>query len=648
MDQPLWQPSPNNLANHQITCFSELASKKTGRDLYSYQDLHEWSIQYPEAFWQLLYEFTDIKLDQKHSTVVESIDTFPGTKWFPDAKLNFAKNLLRYRDNHPAIISKLEGGYKQTITYAQLYEDTAKVALWLKYKIKPGDRVAAILPNIPETIVSMLGTTANGGVWSSCSPDFGVAGALDRFGQIEPTILFACTSYNYGGKTFDVMEKVVSIANQIPSLQWIVWVDPEKNTSMQCGHVSCTDFKEIMEAQAQEIEFTSQEFCDPLYIMFSSGTTGTPKCITHSIGGTLIQHLKEHRLHVDLKREDRFFFFTTCGWMMWNWLVSGLASGSTIVLYDGSPFYPGPEALINLAQDEKISVFGVSAKYLSAIEKSGVEPNLNQNLENLRCILSTGSPLTSNSFHYVYNKIKRDVHLASISGGTDILGCFLIGNPCLPVWDGEIQCAALGVAVDVFDSDGNPLKHDKGELVCTKPIPSYPIGFWNDINNRKLLSAYFDKFGSVWAQGDYAEKTKNNGFVIHGRSDAVLNPGGVRIGTAEIYKEIDKFNQIVESVCIGQSWEDDTRIILFVVMQKNVVLDQNLISSIKSNIKENASPKHVPSKIIAVGDVPKTRSGKIAELAVREIVHGNSIENSSALSNPESLANFMELDELDY
>jgi acetoacetyl-CoA synthetase len=646
MTRLLWSPDAERAAKSNLARFARSAAEQHGLDPASYAELHRWSVQEPGAFWPALWDFTGIIASQPYQRVVDNFDRFPGASWFPGAKLNFAENLLRYRDEQPALISMLETGERRELSFAELYATTAGVAQWMSGVIKPGDRVAGWLPNTPEAIIAMLATTAAGGVWSSCSPDFGANGALDRFGQIEPRVLIACDGYHYGGKTFSTVDKVLEVAAQIESLEAIVWVNVTGDENHPTTHCTTLRFSTLCEAPENEINFVPRGFSDPLYVMYSSGTTGKPKCIVHSVGGTLIQHLKEQQLHVDLQRDDRLFFFTTCGWMMWNWLVSGLASGATLVLFDGSPLHPAPTALMDLAEQESISVFGVSAKYLSALEKADAAPRESHDLSALRSILSTGSPLTHEGFRYVYEKIKPDVHLASMSGGTDILGCFVMGNPNAPVWEGEIQCAALGMAVEVWDEDGSPVRETKGELVCTQPMPSCPIGFWDDPDHEKFLDAYFRRFPGVWTHGDFAEITEHDGFIIHGRSDAVLNPGGVRIGTAEIYRQVDQFDAVLESICVGQEWDDDTRVILFVVMRPGHTLDDALAQALRQRIREKASPRHMPAKIIAVPDIPRTLSGKIVELAVREIIHGRPVQNTSALANPEALAHFAGLPEL--
>jgi acetoacetyl-CoA synthetase len=646
MAEPLWRPDPDRAKATAIARFAERAGRATGRRLDRYADLHEWSVADPGAFWSAVWDFTDVIASRPPERAVTNLDRFPGARWFPGAQLNFAENLLRHRDDRTALVSVLETGARSMLSYAELYRRTAAIAHHLKaLGVGPGDRVAGWLPNVPEAVIGMLATASLGAVWSSCSPDFGVSGALDRFGQIEPKVLMACDGYFYNGRKLDTTAKVLEVAARVPSIGHIVW------TSLIDALPADADTFESHYRNARrnpdpELTFAQRAFDDPLYVMYSSGTTGQPKCIVHGIGGTLLQHLKEHRLHVDLTRDDVLFYFTTCGWMMWNWLVSGLASGATLVLYDGAPFHPHPATLIDLAQREAISVFGVSAKYLAALEKAGVRPRASHALPALRAVLSTGSPLSHEGFRYVYDAIKPDVHLASISGGTDLISCFVLGAPTLPVYEGEIQCAGLGMAVDVWDNTGAPIRGSKGELVCTLPFPSCPIGFWNDPDGSRLRDAYFSRFPGVWAHGDFAEITEHGGYVIHGRSDAVLNPGGVRIGTAEIYRQVEQLEAIKESICVGQAWDGDVRVVLFVVMQPGHVLDDAMRQKIRATIREQATPRHVPACILEVPDIPRTLSGKIVELAVREVIHGRPVHNTAALANPEALEFFRDRPEL--
>ena len=623
----LWQPSEDVIANSNLAFFA--------RELdlpLDYSTLYEWSIQNREAFWRAVWKFAGI-VGSRGTTTLSETNPFADTQWFNDASLNFASNLLKYDDERTALVEINESAARVELTYAQLRVRVAAFALELKrLGISKNDRVAAWLSNNADTVIAMLATASIGAIWSSCSPDFGVEGAFDRFSQIEPKLLLASDQYQYNGRTYDVSENVRSLTSRIPTIEHVLH---RSHSSDTC------DFQRIYTNDSDSLTFEPLPFNHPLYIMFSSGTTGVPKCIVHGAGGTLLQHVKEHQLHVDLTRDDVLFFFTTTGWMMWNWLVSGLATGCTLVLYDGSPFFPRRDTLINLIDQERISAFGVGAKYVSSIERVQVKPRETHDLSSLHSILTTGSPLSHESFEYVYRDFKEDVWLASISGGTDLISCFVLGNPFSPVYQGEIQGPGLGMATSVFNDDGQSIRDQKGELVCTKSFPSAPIGFWNDTDGSRYHNAYFARFKNTWAHGDFAEiNSATGGYVIHGRSDAVLNPGGVRIGTAEIYRQLERFDEVVDSVCVGQEWENDTRIVLFVVLTEGMRLNKHLRKDIRAAIRSNASPRHVPAKIEQVGDVPRTRSGKIAELAVREIIHGRDVKNTTALENPECLEQF--------
>jgi acetoacetyl-CoA synthetase len=623
-----------------MTAFMHHVSAKTGRDVGNYSDLHRYSIDQPGDFWRDVWIFCDIR-GEMGNRLVENADKMPGATFFPDARLNFAENLLRRRDGTPAIIFNGEGR-RRTVTYDELYADAGRFANALRQAgIRPGDRVAAYMPNLPETIIAALGTASIGAVWSSCSPDFGVQGVLDRFGQIEPRVLVAADGYFFGGKHFDIRLRLAQIQRALPSVEQTIVVP---YAQVDDGRVTqSTSWPEWLQRGAAEDrpQFESFPFNHPLYILYSSGTTGVPKCIVHGVGGTLIQHLKEHQLHCDIKAGDRVFYFTTCGWMMWNWLVTALASEATLLLYDGSPFYPDGNVLFDFADQTGMTLFGTSAKFIDAVNKARLAPARTHQLDSVRTITSTGSPLVPESFDFVYNNIKRDVHLASFSGGTDIVSCFVTGVPIAPVWRGEIQARGLGMRVEVFDDQGRPAPiREKGELVCTAPFPSMPLGFWNDPDGRKYHAAYFDKFAGVWRHGDYAAITKHDGVIIYGRSDAVLNPGGVRIGTAEIYRQVEQIDEVVESLVIGQNWEHDERIVLFVRLKDDIRLTPELEDRIRRRIRENASPRHVPARILQVTEIPRTKSGKIVELAVREVVHGRNIKNADALANPEALDQF--------
>ncbi|GAA5525954.1 acetyl-coenzyme A synthetase [Microbulbifer aestuariivivens] len=648
---PLWTPTPEAITATQMDQFRRQVNERFSLELADYSALYQWSVDERESFWSTLWDFGEVIASERGQRTLGQ-DSMPGAEWFPDAKLNFAENLLRYRDDKVALVERLENGSRRSLTYRELFQHVERFAAGLRQQgVVAGDRVAGFMPNIIDTVVAMLATTSIGAIWTSCSPDFGINGVLDRFGQVAPKVLVACEGYFYNGKTIDSVPRLQEILTRIDSLQKLVLVpvartaeDTRQAVAAMDRAVALQDFVES--APQTPLSFAQTGFNHPLYIMYSSGTTGVPKCIVHGVGGTLLQHLKEHRLHCDLRREDTLFYFTTCGWMMWNWLVSGLACGATLVLFDGSPFYPEAQSLWDMADEEGISVFGTSAKYIAALEKAGCKPRETHKLEPLRAVLSTGSPLAHEGFRYVYRDIKADLCLSSISGGTDIVSCFALGNPVLPVYAGELQCRGLGMAVEVWNDDGQPVAQEKGELVCTKSFPCMPIGFWNDEDGSRYRGAYFENWPGVWAHGDYAEITAHGGVVIYGRSDAVLNPGGVRIGTAEIYRQVEKVEEVLDSICIGQDWQDDVRVILFVVLREGVTLDDALVQKIRATIRANTTPRHVPAKVIQVADIPRTISGKIVELAVRNVVHGKPVKNQEALANPQALKLFEALPEL--
>ncbi len=637
MTTPLWVPSEEWVQKTHMAAFMHAAGQQCGTEFSHYGDLHAWSISAKGDFWQAIWDYCGVVSKSQSDQPLRHEDQFPGSVWFEGARLNFAENCLQGDDEALAIIERLESGRRQTLTYGQLRQRVAAVRAFLKEQgVGVGDRVAGMVPNTADTVVAMLATASLGAVWSSCSPDFGTNGALDRFGQIEPKVLFTCDGYHYSGKTFNICERVSTILASLPSVKACV-VSRLLNDGQVEGS-TVLDFEDLVSARVgTSLEFEQLPFSHPLYILYSSGTTGKPKCIVHSVGGTLLQHLKEHQLHADIHEGDRLFFYTTCGWMMWNWLVSGLASKATIILYDGAPVYPSASALFELINQEQVTAFGASARYIAALQQEGyvAAPHT---LAHLRVMLSTGSPLAHESFEYVYRDIKQDMCLASISGGTDIVSSFVLGNPLLPVYAGQIQCAGLGMDVQVWNDAGVRVYQDKGELVCASPFPSAPIGFWGDADGSKYHDAYFAQFPNVWAHGDFAEQTAEGGFVIYGRSDAVLNPGGVRIGTAEIYRQVEQIPEVLESVCVGQRVGDDVRVVLFVVMQAGQTLTEEVIANIKRSIRMGASPRHVPAVIKAVADIPKTRSGKISEIPVRKAIHGEMVNNTEGLSNPESLA----------
>lgn len=647
-ERPVWQPDPYAAKQTLLHAFHEHLLKARGLEFDSYAELHAWSVRERTCFWREIWDFCAL-IGEPGDEVLDDGAGMLAARWFPHARLNFAANLLRSRSEKTALVFRGEDRFSRCMSHAELYRAVARCAAALRAAgVAPGERVVAYMPNLPETLVLMLAAASLGAIFSSASPDFGVQGVVDRFGQIAPCVLVAADGALYGGKCIPVLDKISVIAAQLPTLRRLVIVPYIQAARQDYGIPGAQSWEMFLapHATAEEIEFALLPFNHPLYILYSSGTTGVPKCIVHGAGGSLLQHVKEHRLHADIRPGDRFFYYTTCGWMMWNWLVSGLASGATLLLYDGSPFAAAGQTLWDFARDERCTHFGVSAKYLDAAAKAGLRPIASHDLTPMRMLMSTGSPLSPEGFDYVYREVKRDLCLASISGGTDIISCFVLGNPMAPVWRGEIQCKGLGMAVEVWNEAGQAVSGERGELICRAAFPSMPLGFWDDPQGLRYRAAYFDRFPGVWCHGDWCEETSHGGLIIHGRSDATLNPGGVRIGTAEIYRQVEHLEEVEESLAIAQERGHDVRAVLFVRLRPGMVLDQDLIRRIQQRIRDNLSPRHVPDRVVQVADIPRTRSGKLVELAVRAVVHGQPVRNIEALANPEALAFFRDRPEL--
>ena len=648
-DRPLWMPSAERRANSSLQRFIAGINRRFGLSLSTYEDIHEFSVSQPENFWSEVWDFCGVKAETRGSRILIEGARMRDARFFPDARLNYAENLLRKGDDTPALIFRGEAKVRGSMSWHELNAAVARMHRALAAAgIQAGDRVCAVVPNMPESIVCFLAAASLGAIWSSCSPDFGAAGILDRFGQIGARLLIASDGYYYGGKRISLGEKIEEVLQSLPTVERTIVIDyiGEAESVAAALPNGATYASFTGNHDDAPVSFAQMPFDHPLYILYSSGTTGIPKCIVHRSGGILIKHLSEHVLNTDTKAGDRLFYFSTCGWMMWNWIVSGLAAGATLLLFDGSPFFPSERVLFDFAEEEKMTIFGTSAKYIDAVKKTGWKPKEIHTLTHLRTMLSTGSPLSPESFEFVYEAVKPDIHLASISGGTDICGCFVGGNPLSPVWRGEIQGPMLGMAMDVYDEQGRPVKGEKGELVCKRPFPSMPVMFWNDSDGSKYHNAYFARFDDAWCHGDFAEITPHRGLIIHGRSDATLNPGGVRIGTAEIYAQVEQVPDVLEALAIGQEWDNDVRVVLFVRLKAGSELDLKLVATIKKKIRDGASPRHVPAKIVAVADIPRTKSGKITEIAVRDVIHGREVKNKEALANPEALELYWNMPEL--
>ncbi|MFV0435819.1 MAG: acetoacetate--CoA ligase [Desulfopila sp.] len=647
MREPLWKPSQQRRQESNMYRFMMEVNATQGTAFSQYDELYDWSVTHLADFWTLLWRFVDIRASQSYDQVIDDPDKMPGATWFTGARLNFAENLLRHRDARTALIFRGEDTIRRTLSYAELFRQTARVAAGLRdMGVGRGDRVVGFMPNMPETVIAMLAAASIGAIWSSCSPDFGIKGILDRFGQTEPKVIFCADGYYFKGKPFDCLAKISAIQSQLPSLQSVVVVPYLSDTPQLDAIEDGVLYSNFCDNTTETIDFVQLPFSHPLYIMYSSGTTGLPKCMVQSGGGVLLNQLKELILHTDLKSQDTIFYFTTCGWMMWNWLVASLATGATLVLYDGNPFYPGPEALWRMAQEEKISIFGTSAGYIAALKNSTVRPGATFDLSSLKTLLSTGSPLPAEDFHFIYREIKSDLQLSSISGGSDLNGCFALGNPMGPVYAGELQCRGLGMKVLAYDESGKSVVGRQGDLVCTAPFPSMPISFWDDADGSKYHAAYFTRFPGIWTHGDFIEITEQGGVIIYGRSDATLNPGGVRIGTSEIYRIVEQITDIEDCLVIGQRWQNNVRVVLFVKLKTGGQLSEELRQQIRYRIRTAVSPRHVPAKIIAVPDIPYTLTMKKVELAVKNTLHGLPVTNKDALRNPESLDFFKNIEEL--